>query len=225
VSVALAAYAIGALAYAPAASAKPPEVERVIPNTGSTAGGTEVEIRGKVLAPQGPCTFSIVQPICSEMIVYFGSEPGFIFEATKTKILAFSATHSAGTVDVTVATPMGTSAVNKNDKFTYHGAEPVQTPGETPVVSAVEPNHGTRGGFNKVIVRGEHLLPDGSGLCIQCAGDVVHFGTKNVPVSQGTPTELVVFAPPHAAETVDVTVTTNPGGTSMTGAADRYTFE
>jgi hypothetical protein len=207
-----------------AASAKPPEVERVTPNAGSTAGGTEVQITGKVLAPNGPCTFSFPGPSCPEMMIYFGSEPGFIVEATKTKILAFSPSHAAGTVDVTVVSPMGTSAINKKDKFTYSGAPPVQEPGEAPVVSAVEPAHGSSAGFNSVLIRGEHLTPNDS-VCVQCHGDVVHFGTKNVVVSQGTATQLLVIAPPHTPETVNVTVTTNPGATSAINTSDLYRFE
>jgi hypothetical protein len=212
------------LAYVPAAQAKPPEVEHVIPNSGSTAGGAEVEIKGKVLAPNGPCTFTLSGPTCPELMVYFGNEPGFIFEATKTKILAFAPTHAAGTVDVTVVSPMGTSVKNKNDKFTYSGAEPVQEAGATPVVSSVEPNHGRHTGFNEVRIRGEHLTPNDV-LCIQCNGDVVHFGTTSVVVQQGVPGELLVIAPPHATGTVDVTVTTNPGATSATSSADHYTYE
>jgi hypothetical protein len=213
------------LAYAPAAQAKPPEVERVTPAAGSTAGGTEVEITGKVLAPQGPCAFSVFPPTCPELMVYFGSEPGFIFEGTKSKILAIAPTHAAGTVDVTVVSPMGTSATNKHDKFTYSGPEPVQRPGATPEVSAVEPNHGSRAGFTEVLIRGEHLLPGNDEVCIQCDGDVVHFGTRSVVVAAGVPDELVVFAPPQAAGTVDVTVSTNPGATSPTSSADLYTYE
>jgi hypothetical protein len=220
------AFAVVVLADAPAASAKPPEVERVAPASGSTAGGAEVEITGKVLAPHGPCTFTLTAPTCPELMVYFGNEPGFIFEGTKTKILAFAPTHAAGTVDVTVVSPMGTSAVNKKDKFTYSGAEPVQETNETPpVVSAVEPNHGSRAGFNQVIIRGSHLLPGEAGVCIQCAGDLVHFGGRSVVVAAGNTSELLVFAPPQAAGTVDVTVTTNPGGTSEMTSADRYTYE
>jgi hypothetical protein len=212
------------LTQATAANAKPPEVERVTPNAGSTAGGTEVQITGKVLAPNGPCPFSFPGPSCPEMMVYFGSEPGFIVEATKTKVLAFSPSHAAGTVNVRVVSPMGTSAINTGDRFTYNGPSPVQEPGEAPVVSAVEPAQGPSAGFNRVLIRGEHLTPNDS-LCVQCAGDVVHFGNKSVVVSQGTPTQLLVIAPPHAAETVNVTVTTNPGATSAIDMSDLYKYE
>jgi hypothetical protein len=185
-----------------------------------------VTITGKVLAPNGPCTFTLIAPTCPELIVYFGNEPGFIFEGTKSKILAFAPTHAAGTVDVTVVSPMGTSAVNKHDKFTYSGTEPVLETNETPpVVKEVVPNRGSRAGFNQVIIRGEHLLPGEAGVCIQCAGDLVHFGSRNVAVAAGNTSELLVFAPPQAAGTVDVTVTTNPGGTSGISSADRYTYE
>jgi LEA14-like dessication related protein len=93
------------------------------------------------------------------------------------------------------------------------------------VVSAVEPNHGPRAGFDQVIIKGEHLTPESS-VCVPCTGDVVDFGVKDVSVTaEGTPHELLVIAPPHAHGTVDVTVTTNPGATSATSSADLYRFE
>jgi IPT/TIG domain len=191
------AFASAILTDVPAASAKLPSVERVTPNAGSTAGGTEVEITGGVLAPQGPCSFSILAPTCPELIVYFGSEPGFVFEAAKSKILAISPAHEAA---------------------------PVQEAGAMPVVSAVVPNSGPNGGFNAVLIRGEHLLPDGTQACIQCSGVVVHFGSANVAVAEGVQNELLVYAPPHAVGTVTVTVTTNPGATSSTlGPSYTYT--
>jgi hypothetical protein len=167
---------------------------------------------------------NFMAPTCPEMIVYFGSEPGFIFEGTKSSVLAIAPSHAAGTVDVTVVTPMGTSATNKGDKFTYSGPEPEQKPGAMPAVSSVAPAHGPMAGFNAVNIKGEHLLPEGFQACVECAGVVVHFGTSSVVVSQGTQDQLLVFAPPHAVGTVHVTVSTNPGATSAMTSADEYTY-
>jgi hypothetical protein len=229
--VGTAAFATAMFADVSAASAKPPEVERVTPTQGPTTGGKEVEITGKVLAPNGPCAFSFslsrIGPSCPEMIVYFGNEPGFIFEATKSSVLAIFPSHAEGEVDVRVVTPMGTSAVNKRDKFTYEeGETPPQVEGQNPPkITAVEESHGPTGGFNPVTIRGEHLLPEGAQACVQCAGVLVHFGTGNlatVTAATGAPDGLLVYAPPHAVETVGVTVTTNPGGNSN---AVPYTYQ
>jgi hypothetical protein len=130
-------------------------------------------------------------------------------------------------VAVTVVTPTGNSASEGEDQqteFTYSGSAPVQTPAEAPVVKAVEPNHGPVAGFNQVLIKGEHLTPEG-GVCLECSGDDVHFGTTSVVVAEGTPGQLLVIAPPHARGMVAVTVTTNPGSTSAPSAADLYRYE
>jgi IPT/TIG domain len=215
----------GSVAVDPPRKAAPPQVEKISPRAGTTSGGTEVTITGEHFGSS--CSVSFTEPTCRNVIVYFGSEPGFVVAASSSRILAFSPRHVAGTVMVTVVTPAGSSASQGEDQeaeFTYGGAAPVQTPGAVPVVSAVEPNHGPAAGFNEVRIKGEHLTPEGS-VCIECAGDVVHFGTASVVVAQGTSNELLVVAPPHARGTVDVIVTTNPGGTSATGEADHYRFE
>jgi hypothetical protein len=202
--------------------AKTPSVTAVSPREGPTSGGTEVMVSGKN-APT--CGFTLTGPICPKLMVYFGNEPGLVFESGKKGIKVFSPSQpAAGTVDVTVVTPAGTSAESSADLFTYNGPPAEIVPSEIPVVTAVEPNHGSHEGFNEVRIKGEHLTPNNS-ACVECNGDVVHFGPKNVAVSQGSSTELLVIAPPNTAGTVDVTVTTNPGGTSAMSASDHYTYE
>jgi hypothetical protein len=203
----------------------PPEVEKVAPRTGATGGATEVTITGQKFG--SPCSLSFTGPTCQNMIVYFGNEPGLVFSGSSSRIQVFSPPHASGAVPVTVVTPNGSSASqgeNQDAEFTYAGPAPTQTPGALPVVKSVEPGRGPAVGFNTVVVRGEHLTPEDS-LCVQCAGDVVHFGASAVAVALGSEHELVVTAPPHARGTVDVTVTTNPGGASATGDTDQYTFE
>jgi hypothetical protein len=206
----------------PAASAETPSIKKISPSSGPGAGGTEVTISGKMLSTES-CMFFPAGNGCPNLIVYFGIEPGLVVHATKKEIQVFSAEQfsEVGTVNVTVVNPTGTS---NSARFTYTAPPTEAMAGEVPVVSAVEPNYGAQAGFNEVRIRGEHLTPNNNG-CVQCDGDVVHFGTTNVSVAQGSGTELLVHAPPHAAGMVDVTVTTNPGGTSAAGAADQYTYE
>jgi hypothetical protein len=218
-----AAIALIAGAATAAAAGQAPMVKTVSPNTGPGSGGTEVTLSGNKLSTES-CTFFPVGSGCPNVIVYFGSEPGLVVSASKKEIQVFSPEqfNEVGTVNVTVVTPGGSSS--KVVTFTYTAPPAEAKPGELPVVSAVEPNHGTRAGFNQVRIKGEHLTPS-NGVCVQCNGDVVHFGSANVAVAQGSSTELLVNAPPHATGAVDVTVTTNPGGTSMASPSDLYTYE
>lgn len=75
----------------------PPVVDSVDPNEGPTAGGTEVTITGSNLTP------------CIE--VNFGgvAAASFFDDESGTTVTAVTPAHVAGTVQVTVATPVGTS--------------------------------------------------------------------------------------------------------------------
>jgi hypothetical protein len=84
-----------------------PVVSSVSPNTGSTLGGTSVTITGSnLLGATG---------------VMFGTTPA-LFMTSSTDGHSITATAPAGTlgsVNVTVTTPAGTSAVSAADQFTY----------------------------------------------------------------------------------------------------------
>jgi len=83
-----------------------PSVTSITPSSGPGAGGTSVTIDGQ--------NFSAVSA------VDFGGQPATSFHVvTSTEISAVSPAHAAGPVDVTVATPNGTSATSSADQFTY----------------------------------------------------------------------------------------------------------
>ncbi|MDR3642476.1 MAG: IPT/TIG domain-containing protein [Candidatus Doudnabacteria bacterium] len=90
---------------APVTSA--PVVSSISPLTGDTAGGTSVTITGSGFN--------------DATAIYFGNTAATSFATTSdTSITATSpATSSAGTVDITVVSPEGTSAKNDADQFTY----------------------------------------------------------------------------------------------------------
>ncbi len=92
-----------------------PTVTSVSPSLGPTAGGTSVTITGTYLVP------GLVQS------VHFGSEaaPGTI--NGKGVLTVTSPAQAAGTVDVTVTTTDGTTAMTSADRFTYVGP-PAPTP-------------------------------------------------------------------------------------------------
>jgi hypothetical protein len=83
-----------------------PVVAGINPKSGPTLGGTAVTITGKNLANATCVMFGGVQ------VTTFTSD-------TATQIVLVSPPHAAGTVDVTVVTAAGTSAISKADKYTY----------------------------------------------------------------------------------------------------------
>ena len=116
-----------------------------------------------------------------------------------------SPTEPAGTVDLTVVTPGGTSATSVADEFTYE-------PG--PVVTSVNPPSGSPAGGTSVTI-------DGSGFT---GATGVKFGSAAAPsFTVNTDSQITATTPAGAAGQVDVTVST-PGGTSATGPSDVYTF-
>ncbi len=87
-------------------SPRPPAVSAVAPAIGPTAGGTTVTITGSALA--------------NATAVNFGTMPATIVSDTNTMIVVTSPlAMAAGSVNVTVKTAGGTSAISAADKFTY----------------------------------------------------------------------------------------------------------
>jgi hypothetical protein len=222
----------GAAAVAAAKSSKP-HISAVSPASGPTAGGTEVQVTGRrLLVGGGSCLLLQelggvrgLQPLprCAQLIVYFGGEPGLVFAASPTHIDVFSPPHAAGTVDMSVTTPAGTSATHRAGRFTYLGSPRPPGKGSPPTVSKLAPAEGPANGFTAVLITGQGLLPEGAGACLECAGVSARFGASAVPVLEGTADELLVASPPHEAGTVDVTVRVD-GLISAITSADRFTY-
>jgi hypothetical protein len=122
-----------------------------------------------------------------------------------TEITTTSPAHAAGTVDVTVTNPSGTSPTTANDHFTF--AAP-------PTVTSVVPNSGPTTGGTPVTI-------DGTGFTTVTGVD---FGlTPSASLTVVSDTEITTTSPASTLGTVDVTVTT-AGGTSATTSADQFTF-
>ncbi len=141
--------------------------------------------------------------------VMFGSVPASSFTVTGKNILAAPPQQLAGTVDVTVTTPGGTSAVNPPaDHYTYY----------LPTITLVAPNHGPVTGGETVLIRGSMF----SGT----PTPTVSFGSGNFSTSVVVNSDTTIHAvvPPHTAGTVDVQVTAFTG-TSLPTAADHYTYK
>jgi hypothetical protein len=116
----------------------PPTVSGVAPTSGPAAGGTSVTITGAHFA--------------NASAVAFGGTPaaGFMY-VSDTQITATSPPGS-GTVDVTVATPGGTSSTSAADRFSYESPSPLPSPSPPPrpaiAASGAKPSSSTGAGFS-----------------------------------------------------------------------------
>jgi YVTN family beta-propeller protein len=185
---------------APASGA--PTVTNLSLHFGPVAGGTGVTITGT--------NFS------SASAVHFGSLAASTFSvnASGTAITVLSPiAATAGTVDVTVTTPVATSQVTTSDVFSYLAAPVVAA---APVVSSLSPNFGPTSGLSSVDVSGENFT----------SVSAVYFGTdaaESFVVNSSGDLSAVSPAVPHAG-TVDVTVVTSVGTSAVT-VHDAFTYE
>jgi len=162
-----------------------PAVTGISPNSGSTAGGTEVTISGTNLN--------------SATEVSFGGAAGMIVSDSGTQITAISPAGTAGTVNVTVTTMGGTSATTAVGRFSYHV---VQHGTPRPALRGISASSGPAAGGSKVTLTGTNLSGATS----------VSFGSTGASIISDTSTQITVTSPAGNG-TVNVMVTT-AGGTS-----------
>ena len=158
---------------------------------GPTTGGQSVTLTGSGLT--GAST------------VWFGaSRAPSVTRLSATSVRVLTPARPAGTVDVRVTTPDGTSAVVANGRYSYQPA---------PTVTAIAPPTGpTKGGTVVTIT--------GTGLGLASG---VRFGTTWAGYTRVSATTVRATAPAHAAGPVDIRITT-PGGTSPASTAGRFTY-
>lgn len=193
VALALCLAVVSLVAGDPAAfAASKPYVGSLSPNTGKTAGGTRVTINGS--------NFTRVS------WVKFGTTYGKSIRVLSSRRLQVTAPpHAAGTVNVTIHSSYGTSAIRSADRFTYISP---------PAISAVSPTTGRTAGGTRVTITGSRFLHVTS----------VKFGsTSGTSISVVSATKLLVTAPAHSAGLVAIRVNT-AYGTSPVVTADHYTY-
>ena len=110
----------------------PPTITSLTTPAGPANGGSTVYIYGLDLG--------------GAMAVNFGQTAGTIVSNGGTFLVATSPAAAAGTVDVTITTPNGTTAVSTADKFTYVAV---------PVVNSVGATGGPAVGGTSVIITGK----------------------------------------------------------------------
>jgi hypothetical protein len=178
-----------------------PTVTGVSPNAGTTSGFTIVTITGTGL--DGPGFTGYVN-------VNFGEVGAGTFNiVSDTEIQAVASPASAGTVDVTVQTPGGTSAVSSADQFTY-----TTTPTSGPVISGISPSSGMIAGGTSVAISGVGF----TGVT------AVNFGSVSAASFAFNSDTSITAVSPAGSGVVDVTIVT-PSGTSAVSSADRFTYD
>lgn len=172
--------------------APPPSVSSIGPAKGPQQGGTVVTITGVNLS--------------GATAVHFGASAASNFTAVSPTTIEAVSPAGTGTVDVTVTTPVSTSAATAADRFTYV---------PPPTVAKVKANKGPAAGGTTVTITGTDLT----------GASAVSFGSSaasNFTVVSSTTIEAV--SPPGTAGPVDVTVTT-PSGTSPIAPHDVFKYE
>ncbi|HTZ88174.1 MAG TPA: IPT/TIG domain-containing protein [Solirubrobacteraceae bacterium] len=170
----------------------PPSVSGLNPTRGQQQGGTTVTITGVNF---GEAT-----------AVHFGSSAASSFTVTSPTTIEAVSPPGTGTVDVTVTSPVSTSAPNPGDRFTYV---------PPPTVTKVKANKGPAAGGTTVTITGTDLT----------GASAVTFGT--VPVSNFTVTSATTIeavSPPGTSGPADVRVTTS-SGTSPISTHDVFKYE
>ncbi len=169
-----------------------PTVTGVVPNGGPTAGGTSVTISGTNFTGETEVDFG-------------GNAATGVNVVSDAQITATAPAGVAGTVDVTVSTPGGTSATSAADHFTYF---------VTPTVTSISPSSGPASGGTSVLITGTGFAQGSS---------IVDFGNAASTTFTVNSATSVTATAPAGSGVVDVTVTT-PGGTSPTTPADEFTY-
>jgi len=177
-------------------------------------GGAPAPAVGKLSAKTGPAAGATTLTISGvnftgATAVEFGASDAKSFKVNSAKsITAESPAGTTGTVEVTVVSPDGTSALVPGDKFKYG----------SPTVTAVSPNAGPKAQNTTVTITGSGFAPGAGNTTIK-------FATKpatSVTCSSSTTCEAVAPAATKAS-TVDVRATVGKA-TSAKVLADRYTY-
>lgn len=169
-----------------------PTLVRLSPATGSSAGGTSVTLTGTSLAHATAVRFGAATATGLERL-------------SATSVRVTSPAGPAGTVDVRVVTPGGTSPAATGARYTYQSA---------PAVTALSTTAGPVRGGTAVVLTGARFT----------GASRVLFGATAAAFTIVSDTSIRAVAPAHVAGAVPVTVTT-PYGTSASGTATTYAYD
>ena len=222
--VAIAAVVVAAIAgtflgvrFSGSGSSRPvllPAVTGVSPVSGTTVGGNTVTISGIGLARAASVLFGGIRGTIisdSDTRITVTSPPRTITAAMTVTTAVITGDPGrqitgtgAGTVDITVTTPFGTSKTTAADRFTYTAPRPA--------VTGISPGGGGTAGGTTVTITGTGLAGATS----------IRFGSADATVVADSSTQITVTSPPGTG-TVPITVTT-PAGTSSSVPVGRFTY-
>ncbi len=168
-----------------------PVVTGINTTEGAAAGGTTVTITGTGFTDATQVNFGTTSAT-------------YVVVNSTTQITATSPAGAVGTVDVTVATPGGTSAVVSADQFSYVAM---------PTVTTVSPALGSTAGGTSITITGTGFTNS----------TIVAFGTTVVTDLVIDSATQITVTSPAGTGTSDVTVI-NTGGTSSVSAVDQFTY-
>ena len=206
-----------------------PTVTSLSPHAGVPAGGYMVNVTGSGFESSPNFTTTAVSVgtvgITASPCVASPSAPCYTVNSPTSITIGYMPPEAAGQVNITVATPGGTSAATSQNVFSYDDS--------LPGVSELLPKDGATAGGEAI-----SLFGSGFGQAGQDFVTDVLFGSTDVLSSNSYPcpnssagcfvvvgpTQLAIYTPANSAGTVDVRIKT-PAGESGTGAApDKYTF-
>lgn len=172
------------------AAAAAPTVTAVSPLAGPLAGGTTITVTGTGFT--GATALS------------FGTQAGTsVTVVSSTQITVKNPAALPAAVDVTVTTPIGTSATSAADTFTYEAG---------PTIASIAPTSGSTAGGTTVTIAGSNFAG---------ATSVTFDGTA-ATITSASASQIAVTSPVHtAAGAVNVVVTT-PGGATTSVAGFTY---
>lgn len=168
-----------------------PFITSISPTGGPTAGGTSVVITGTGFTGVTAVTFG-------------GTAATSFTVNSNTQITAVAPARTAGTVDIVVTSPQGSSANTTADNYTY---------GSAPVITSISPSSGPTAGGTLITITGSGFT----------GATAVQFDGTNVTPTVVSDTQITVTSPPHANGVVSLRVVT-PLGTSADTAADNFTY-
>lgn len=182
----------------PAVTPPAPVVSGLFPTSGTSSGGTLVEISGADLAHASAVHFgNVASPQVSEL---------------SPQLLTAVAPPGASTVDVTVTTPSGTSALATVDKYSYSTPP---SPTGSPTITSISAAFGPVTGGPIVTVSGTNL---GGVSSVNFAGE------PSLHVTDVSSTQVTATVPARLLPgRVDVTAE-NAQGTSAVTPSDHFTY-
>ncbi|MGA2122555.1 MAG: IPT/TIG domain-containing protein [Methanoregula sp.] len=170
-----------------------PVVSNIAPTSGPTTGNTVVMITGTALS--------------NATVVKFGNTVvpmrNITVDTANLITLIAPSNATAGSPDIIVTTPGGTSATSSSDQYTYQAV---------PTVTSISPTAGPVTAGTTVTITGSNLA----------GATTVNFGSTPGTITANTATSITATAP-GGSGTVDITVST-PSGTSAPVTSDKFTY-